>query len=616
MIFLTKEMISKIKIVIWDLDETLWKGTIDDGDNIVIPQENIDLINDLNDRGIVNSICSKNDVDKVRAVLKKNNLIDSFVFISADWSSKGPRVKELLQKIGLRSVNTLFIDDNHLNLEEVSYFNPEIKVFYPNNIHDLISWVRDSDLRIDDDHKRLKQYKVLEKKDEERQSFLSNKEFLMSCNIRVDIHYDCKNEIERIHELIQRSNQLNFTKKRSTRDEVEFLLNNQLSKCGTVHVKDRFGDYGMVGFFAIVNNECEHFLFSCRTIGMGIENYVYNLLGRPNLTIVGEVIGNLESDESSAWININKDIKNDEAINRLNLNKHGVLFKGPCDLEQVFNYIEKGQIIDTEFTFIEKENGVSIQGAQHSTHIVESLTLNDNEKSLIERLPFGSKSFFTTEMFQKKYEYIFLCTLHESHLCVYKNKSNGTKVVFGEAAYPLTDQSNAQKYLLGEVYTGNCKFNEDDITDFSKNWESEGIISVDDFKQNILYILEHINPKAKLVLLLGSERKCEANKNPAFDNAHLVFQRNNRMLQELSNNNPRIICIKYDDFIKNQGDFNENIYHFQQIVYYRMAKEISNILGNQVKIVSGFLYRYKMLMKKLRENLSKIYRKLKIKNKQ
>ena len=51
---------SKIKLVIWDLDDTFWKGTLSEGP-IVSIAENIQLVRDLTDRGIVNSICSKND---------------------------------------------------------------------------------------------------------------------------------------------------------------------------------------------------------------------------------------------------------------------------------------------------------------------------------------------------------------------------------------------------------------------------------------------------------------------------------------------------------------------------------------------------------------------------
>ena len=53
---------SKIKLVIWDLDDTFWKGTLSEGP-IVSIAENIQLVRDLTDRGIVNSICSKNDYE-------------------------------------------------------------------------------------------------------------------------------------------------------------------------------------------------------------------------------------------------------------------------------------------------------------------------------------------------------------------------------------------------------------------------------------------------------------------------------------------------------------------------------------------------------------------------
>ena len=54
----------KIKLVIWDLDETFWQGTFSEG-NVEIPDQNRRLIALLTDIGIVNSICSKNDEKQV-----------------------------------------------------------------------------------------------------------------------------------------------------------------------------------------------------------------------------------------------------------------------------------------------------------------------------------------------------------------------------------------------------------------------------------------------------------------------------------------------------------------------------------------------------------------------
>ena len=72
--------------------------------------------------------------------------------------------------------------------------------------------------------------------------------------------------------------------------------------CGYVTVSDKFGDYGIVGFFAIENGWCEHFLFSCRTIGLGIEQYVYASLGWPALQVVGEVVKEVDKSPAPACL--------------------------------------------------------------------------------------------------------------------------------------------------------------------------------------------------------------------------------------------------------------------------------------------------------------------------
>ena len=161
----------------------------------------------------------------------------------------------------------------------------------PNIIKELIHYYEkkpESDAKL----KRLNQYKVLEEKESAKSEFSSNDEFLYACNLHVEMHEDCSSQMDRITELVQRANQLNYTKLRSTKEEIESLINRKEIKAGCVTVKDRFGDYGMVGFYAVdtIKNECVHFLFSCRTIGQGVEQYVYAKLGYPTLKIVGEVI--------------------------------------------------------------------------------------------------------------------------------------------------------------------------------------------------------------------------------------------------------------------------------------------------------------------------------------
>lgn len=113
--------IRQIKLVIWDLDETLWKGTLSEGD-VVVKEPIAEFLRNTLDMGIVHSICSKNDFRKTKDKLSELGLWDIFVFPSIDWTPKGVRVKETIENMGLRPGNVLFVDDNMQNLEEVKYY--------------------------------------------------------------------------------------------------------------------------------------------------------------------------------------------------------------------------------------------------------------------------------------------------------------------------------------------------------------------------------------------------------------------------------------------------------------------------------------------------------------
>jgi len=108
--------LKRVKLIIWDLDNTFWKGTISEGP-ITMIENHINLVKELANRGIVCSICSKNNYEECRDVLQKADIWDHFVFPSIDWSPKGARVFQIIQDMKLRPDNTLFLDDEPANLQ-------------------------------------------------------------------------------------------------------------------------------------------------------------------------------------------------------------------------------------------------------------------------------------------------------------------------------------------------------------------------------------------------------------------------------------------------------------------------------------------------------------------
>lgn len=299
-----------VKLVIWDLDETFWAGTLSEG-GVTLNPDHVALVETLADRGIVASICSKNDRAAVEAELAKAGLGELFVFAHIDWTPKGQAIAATLAAMGLRAENVLFLDDNPMNREEAAFFNPGLMCV--DGRADLARLLDLPELagKADPGRSRLAQYRLLETRHAARSAGgLENLDFLRQSDIRVEILTDIAPHMDRVIELINRTNQLNYTKKRieTAADRAAFdeLLATSGVHAGAVRVTDRYGDYGIVGFFAARRkyngSRAFHFCFSCRTLNMGVEQFVWERIGCPEIDVKGPVANPVRSFDSVDWI--------------------------------------------------------------------------------------------------------------------------------------------------------------------------------------------------------------------------------------------------------------------------------------------------------------------------
>jgi FkbH-like protein len=151
-----------IRLIIWDLDETFWEGTLSEG-GITCRMDHQNLIVELAKRGIMSAVCSKNQREPVESLLKQTGVWDYLIFPSIDWSPKGPRIQAMLDQIGLRPQSVLFLDDNPMNLAQAAHMNPGLNVALPEVIA-LLADAPQLQGKPDEGFSRLTQYKVKERK--------------------------------------------------------------------------------------------------------------------------------------------------------------------------------------------------------------------------------------------------------------------------------------------------------------------------------------------------------------------------------------------------------------------------------------------------------------------
>lgn len=258
-----------IKLIVWDLDGVIWKGTLAEEGTQDINTDVIDFIRRSESQGIIHSICSKNRFEQAKKQLENLDIFHLFVFPSIEYTAKGPRLEAIIENCQLRSENVLFVDDNIINTNEAMYYLPGLKV--ENNVNFIYNF----SYKIG--KSRTNQYKILEKKNLDK----NNIDFLKDSDIHIVItnDNDCILFHDRIVELVNRSNVLNFTKSRMNIDFTENNITpyyhfNIPRKNYAVFAWDKYGYYGLIGYFSSWDHvTVEHFVFSCRVLNMGIENF-------------------------------------------------------------------------------------------------------------------------------------------------------------------------------------------------------------------------------------------------------------------------------------------------------------------------------------------------------
>ncbi len=285
------------KVVVLDCDNTLWRGVVGEvgTQGIVFDEEHLRLqrrLVELSESGTLLCLCSKNEEQDVWNVfdqrddflLKREHIIAAKV----NWLPKSENIRQLAETLNLGLDSFIFLDDNPVECSEVRSGCPQIlTVQWPHNsveANRLLNhfWELDVRAATKEDRQRTQMYREEFQRQQIRNQAGNFQQFIDSLQLVIDVEPLTDKDLARASQLTLRTNQFNLTTIRRTEAELRKLMEDTTCDCRIISVRDRFGDYGLVGFFithALESLEVDTFLLSCRVLGRGVEHRMAAAVG-------------------------------------------------------------------------------------------------------------------------------------------------------------------------------------------------------------------------------------------------------------------------------------------------------------------------------------------------
>jgi FkbH-like protein len=288
-----------MKAVIFDCDNTLWKGILgeDGSDNIemspktkegAIFAEIQSISRTLSAQGILIGLCTKNNHEDVDEIIRSHpdmQLRDEHIAIKkVNWSDKVANLKEIAEELNIGLDSIVFVDDSPFETNLIREHLPEVVVLQvPEQLCDYPALMRENlglfyDLSLtEEDRRKTEMYRAKTKRANIPKGYASLDAYFTSLGLAIMILEDDEAIIPRISQMTQKTNQFNITTRRYTETEIGNLIRSSLSKVYAFSLTDKFGDSGVAGLGIVHLDwkaqaaDIDTFLMSCRIIGRNAE---------------------------------------------------------------------------------------------------------------------------------------------------------------------------------------------------------------------------------------------------------------------------------------------------------------------------------------------------------
>lgn len=296
------------KLLIVDLDDTLWGGIVgDDGwENVVLGGHDpvgealADFqrgLKALAARGVLLGIVSKNtEATALEAIRRHPEMVlreQDFVGWRINWEDKAQNVLALASELNLGLQSVVFIDDNPVERSRVAEALPEVfvpdwpsnKLLYRSALDDLRCF--DVPRISAEDRERTSLYAAESARARDRQGAGGLDAWLKGLQTTVTVEPLDSASSARVAQLLNKTNQMNLRTRRMSEAELIAWARQPGNGVWAIHVADRFGSAGLTGILGVHCSDhearIEDFVLSCRVMGRKVEEtllHVASVVGR------------------------------------------------------------------------------------------------------------------------------------------------------------------------------------------------------------------------------------------------------------------------------------------------------------------------------------------------
>jgi FkbH-like protein len=212
-------------------------------------------------------------------ILQKKDFLNPKI----NWDEKYINIKKTLSELSLRPSDTIFIDDNILEIKKVKKFIKGINCLHINSEINIKKNITDNPrfqklTILEEDIKKYKQYKIKFKYEKLKKNNKNNSIFFKKLKQKIKFFNCNKSNFERALQLFIKTNQFNFSLNRYSGVELKKIISDVNYDVKLFDLNDRFGSHGVVGSYIVKKKtntiEIIDLVLSCRVFNRYIEDYI------------------------------------------------------------------------------------------------------------------------------------------------------------------------------------------------------------------------------------------------------------------------------------------------------------------------------------------------------